>query len=360
MKLLRSAAALTCALAVASSLASCSSVLPDRSELAEPSTQADPSANPEKAPSAGRGSKVDWATEYAAVLDNVDSYDFNLPNPAGIKVEFTPYNQYNYALVEANGGGAPELLVSSAGHDPADGRYWRVLVFTVDNGKLEQSDVALTKGAAGAGGYRAVLAASQLGRGLYQTEGWSGEDSGETVWCELDGATPVVATKPAAVALSRPQPLQMDIEWPHIDDRTALEAGELTVSLQEPEGYEVDAPDVVVSGKVVEKTGAEISPDGTPNGEAPESKYYLLELSSPQEFTDYRGGGTPSTQTTEYVDLGKDELDGAHSRKSLEWEHLVGEHVELTVDPAFVHFQMDASMPTGALRVGTFRDAKVL
>ena len=65
-------------------------------------------------------------------------------------------------------------------------RYASVLVFTTDGGALEVADQSLVYGAAGAGGFRAGLFASQLGRGLYQTTHSSGMGEGQSTWVDLE------------------------------------------------------------------------------------------------------------------------------------------------------------------------------
>lgn len=301
---------------------------------------------------------IDWASEYAKVLDNPEQYNFEVPNPAGVDVEFSVIGDYNYALVEANGGGHPELLLNSWGTDPAQGRYARVLVFSVDDGSLQHSDQALTLGAAGAGGFRATVEAPQLGRGLYQNRGTSGTNEGESFWCDIDGTTLKPAAEPDTIRLTSSPPLHLLINWSPVADRAALEAGELTVSLPENENVNpVDAPDVVATGTVVKKTGLELSPQGMPNNEDPNSEYFLLQLDSPQEFTDHMHAGEVYTKATDAVSLGMREGSRVHGA---EWAALEGQRVQLTMAPEMVHFQTDASMPPGALRVGGFKEVKIL
>lgn len=306
---------------------------------------------------------LDWQSEYGKVLDNPGEYDFTGANPAGVAVEFSAIGEYEYALVETNGGGNPELLLSSWGTDPGQGRYARVLVFSTDGGALEHSTQAMTMGAAGAGGFRAAVEASQLGRGLYQITGSSGRGEGESVWCDVEGVQFTSCAEPTPARLTGSLPLHQLITWTPIDDRSALEIGEPTVLLPDDENPNaVDAPDVVIEGNVVKKTGAELRPGGMPNGEDPSSEYILLQLDAPQEFTDYMHAGSVTTQETDAVSLGINERSPggyAHAHGG-EWSALVGQRVRLTLDPRNVHFQTDASMPMGALRIGRFEKVEVL
>ena len=154
----------------------------------------------------------------------------------------------------------------------------------------------------------------------------------------------------------------MAVNWHPSQDRAALDAGELTVSLPEKRGLApVDEPDVVIEGTVVAKTGAELI-DSMPNGEDPASEYFLLQLDAPREFTDHYHATSVYTREAEYVSLGRREISArGHERlDGLEWERLQGERVRLTVAPENVHFPTDASMPTGALRVSRFVSAEIL
>ena len=304
---------------------------------------------------------VDWQSEYAGVLDKTDTYDFDVPNPAGIETEFVPNGDFDYALVEATGGGAPELLLSQWSIDSYSNRFARVLVFSVDSGTLTQVSNGLTYGAAGAGGFRAGVDASQLGLGVYQSQWSSGTGDGESVWCQLDGDALVTEGESSEMNAMSPPRLHLVVDWTPVTDRGPLEAGELTVSLPELERRNpVDGPDEVITGTVVMKTAAELEPDGTPNGESMDSEYYMLEIDEPREFTDHSHGGSTYTSTAEYVDLGRREWSRYDHIVGTEWEALVGKRVTITVDPSYVWFQTDASMPMGALRVGRYESVEIL
>lgn len=304
-------------------------------------------------------SAVDWQSEYAAVLDTAETYNFDVANPAGIEMEYLPNGDYNYALVEATGGGAPELLLSQWSADEHSNRFARVLVFSVDSGSLTQASNGLTYGAAGAGGYRAGVDASQLGLGLYQSQWTSGTGDGESVWCQLEGNTLVPEGEANKINAMSPPALHLVVDWTPVADRGPLDAGELTVSLPEIERRNpVEGPAEVISGTVVMKTAAELEPEGTPNGEAMDSEYYMLEIDAPREFTDYNRP-EPSTRTAEYVDLGRREWSRYDHIVGTEWAPLVGKQVTITVEPSDVWFQTDASMPMGALRVNRYNNVEI-
>ena len=305
----------------------------------------------------------DWRAEYTKVLDNPGSYNFDLPNPTGIALKYAPEGNYRYALVEANGGGTPELLLSFDGVDEMSNHFSRVLLFRIgDGGSAEASTSILTHGASGAGGYRATIQASQLGYGLYQSEHSSGTGDGETTWCAIDGSEIMPAEKARDFNIQFATPLHLAITWTPIEDRGPLERGDLTVSLPEtrrgiaPDG----AADVVAEGTVVMKHGYEIRPEGMPNGEDPNSEYLLLQLDASQDFTDYRASGEVVTSDTDTISLGGREISRYPRDWGTEWEQVLGKRVRLTIGADAVHFQTDTGMPMGALRVTDFKDVEVL
>lgn len=313
-------------------------------------------------PSAPKGDTADWPAEYAKVLDDPAAYNFNVPSPGRDEVDHVPDGDYFYALVEANGGGAPELLLSSMSSDEHANHFARVLVFSTDGGSLQTSSESVIYGAAGAGGSRAGVQASQLGRGLFQAHWVSGTGDGSTVWHDVDGATLSSPTEPEEMNVQSPRPGHLNVDWQPTDDRAALDAGELTVSMPEMRSpAPVDEPDVVIEGTVVAKTGTELI-DSMPNGEDPDSEYFLLQLDEPREFTDYYHATSVYTRDAEYVSLGRREISarGNERLEGLEWEQLAGERVRLTVPAENVHFPTDTSMPPKALRVSRFASAEIL
>ena len=317
----------------------------------------------EDGPDGEKGSSTsNWRELYAKVLDAPGEQNFDVPLATDGELDFTLNGNYNYALVEANGGGNPELLLSQWGDNMHSDRYASVLVFTTDGGSLEVADQSLVYGAAGAGGFRAGLFASQLGRGLYQTTHSSGTGEGQSTWVDLEGSSLVASQESSGFSAMNSSPLHLVIDWMTPEDRAPLDAGELTVHLEESTVERVGGEDVVIEGTVVMKTGAELQPEGMPNGEDPSSEYFLLELDSPQEFTDYQHAGSVYTKSTDSVSLGRREISarGHQYLQNLEWEKVVGQRVRLTVAPQYMHFQTDAGMPVGALRVGRYESVEIL
>ncbi len=122
---------------------------------------------------------------------------------------------------------------------------------------------------------------------------------------------------------------------------------------------------IVFSGTVVKKTGAELQAPsglGMPNGEDPGSQYLLLELATPQEFTEVHPENTGGEHTNwvEYILLGRRERTKYGSREEgLEWERYVGRNAEVTVAVGDAYFATDSSMPLNALRLKHYTDATI-
>ena len=358
-----------CALALSACSGSGDTVVVTATEVVDPDSgevYTTVAGQPEEPPTRKqdtRAKEADWRTEYAKVLDNPGSYNFDLPNPTGIALEYAPDGNYRYALVEANGGGTPELLLSFDGVDEMSNHFSRVLLFQVgDGGTAEASTSILTQGASGAGGYRVTIQASQLGYGLYQSEHSSGTGNGDSTWCEVDGTEILSAEKPRDFNIQYAFPLHLEITWAPIEDRGPLERGDLTVALPEARrgNAPADAPDAVAEGTVVMKHGYELRPEGMPNNEDPNSEYLLLQLDAPQDFTDYRASGEVVTRDTETISLGGREISTYPRDWGTEWEQVLGKRVRLTMAADSVHFQTDTGMPMGALRVVSFKNVEVL
>ena len=103
---------------------------------------------------------------------------------------------------------------------------------------------------------------------------------------------------------------------------------------------------------MVRKTGEELmAPRGLdmPNGQDPQSEYFLLWLDQPTSVTGFVGGGT-DTKEIQYVALGSRELwPRGPEEKNIEWEGRVGERIRILKNKDAIGFPSDTSMPLGAL-----------
>ena len=290
---------------------------------------------------------ADWRTEYEWVLSHPGDY------PVNAAAQYTPDGTYEYALVEATGGGTPELLLAVGGSDTTP-----VIVFTIgDDGKARASTDVLMMGAPGNGGGRLTVLASVGGRGVYQISGSSlGKESVSELFA-LNGTSLSGGTKenfPSDGLL----PDHQLIDWIPVSNLQPLHDGNLTVL--PPSGESVSGGDsqtapsnqIEFVGNVVRKTGEELmAPRGLDmtNGQDPQSEYFLLWLDQPMTVTGFVGGGT-DTKEIQYVALGSRELwPRGPEEKNIEWEGRVGERIRILKDKDDIGFPSDTSMPLGAL-----------
>ena len=301
---------------------------------------------------------ADWRTEYEWILSHPGDY------PVNAAAQYTSDGTYEYALVEATGGGTPELLLAVGGSDTTP-----VIVFTIgDDGKARASTDVLMMGAPGNGGGRLTVLASAGGRGVYQISGSSlGKESVSELFA-LNGTSLSGGTKenfPSDGLL----PDHQLIDWIPVSNLQPLHDGNLTVLPPSGEsasgGDSQTAPSNQIEfvGNVVRKTGEELmAPRGLdmPNGQDPQSEYFLLWLDQPTSVTGFVGGGT-DTKEIQYVALGSRELwPRGPEEKNIEWEGRVGERIRILKDKDDIGFPSDTSMPLGALWISPENTFEVL
>lgn len=306
-----------------------------------------------------------WAKEYEWVLDHPSDY------PVSSAATYTPNGTYEYALVEATGGGAPELLLAVGGTDTSP-----VIAFTIGpDGKARATKDVLVMGAPGNGPGRLAVWASAKGQGLYQITTSAGAPTAASDLFTIDGAKLRSAGASEVFDNGGYLPDHQLIEWLPVADRAALRNRELTVmSPANAAGSRTAEPSTAAAdqdpndtstftGNVVRKTGDEImSPKGygMPNGQDGDSEYFILQLDSPRTVTAIHAPDT-MTETISEISLGYREYkNGAVSLTSgLEWEQYVGERIEITVGYDDRNFPTDTTMPIGMMRA-TPPDVKVL
>lgn len=290
---------------------------------------------------------ADWRTEYEWILSHPGDY------PVNAAAQYTPDGTYDYALVEATGGGTPELLLAVGGSDTTP-----VIVFTIgDDGKARASTDVLMMGAPGNGGGRLAVRASASGSGVYQISGSSlGKESVSELFT-LHGTSLSGGAKETFPSEGHLPDHQL-IDWNPVSSPQPLRDGNLTVL--PPSGESVSGGDsqtapsnqIEFVGNVVRKTGEELmAPRGLdmPNGQDPQSEYFLLWLDQPMSVTGFVGGGT-DTKEIQYVALGSRELwPHGPVEKNIEWEGRVGERIRILKDKDDIGFPSDTSMPLGAL-----------
>jgi len=297
----------------------------------------------------GAGQASDWQDEYEWVLAHPGDY------PVNSAAQYTPDGTYEYALVEATGGGTPELLLAVGGSDASP-----VIVFTVGkDGKAHASQDVLMMGAPNNGPGRLAVFASSAGSGVYQIGGSAGSREWDSELFTLESTSlrgGVRETFPRDSHL----PDHQLIEWIPVSDTRPLHDGTLTVlnvsgaragASETPAG----AGQVEFVGNVVRKTGEELMAPrglGMPNGQDPQSEYFLLWLDQPMSVTGKKDIST-ETKQIEYVTLGSREYWPSGPREThAEWEQYVGKRMRFVKDKDDVYFPSDTTMPLGSTWMG--------
>lgn len=307
-----------------------------------------------------------WKREYEYVLEHPDDY------PVNSAAQYTPGGASKYAIVEATGGGTPELLLAVG-----QGHTNPVIVFTIGpDGKAVASTDVLIIGTPGDGAARESVWAAEDGNGLYQISGSSRSSQALARHFVLDG-TSLSKTGERDINKDAPGSEFLGIDWVDPYNRQPLTEGTLTVAplgggkasggAANANATSPAAPaagQVQLTGTVRAITGAELqagSGRGMPNGEDPQSVYYVLWFDSPQDVTGKKLTEYV-TNRQEYAALGKRETmaSGHTHTEGLEWADRVGQRVTLTVDQDGLWYPTDAGMPLGAVRVGPDYSVDVL
>lgn len=301
----------------------------------------------------GAGQASDWQDEYEWVLAHPGDY------PVNSAAQYTPDGTYEYALVEATGGGTPELLLAVGGSDVSP-----VIVFTVgEDGKAHASQDVLMMGAPNNGPGRLAVFASSAGSGVYQIGGSAGSREWGSELFTLEGTSLRGGVRETFARDSHLLDHQI-IEWSPVSDAQPLHDGNLTVrnfdgpaaapAAAQDTGLSAGAGQVEFVGNVVRKTGEELMSSrglGMPNGQDPQSEYFLLWLDEPVTVTGQKNIST-ETKEIQYIALGSRELwPHGPQERNIEWESRVGQRIKLVKDQANIAFPSDTSMPLGALWV---------
>ena len=290
-----------------------------------------------------------WVEVYREILANPGDHPVN---PAA---RYSPTGQYSYALVEANSGGNPELLLAVEAEE-----FSPVIVFTTDGaekGKATASTDNLIFGASSVGGARIRLESSASGTGIYQIDSQSTSPKATSQKYTLEGTKLVKSGSPEEMDVMGQLPDHQLIEWTPSDDTAALRAGlegsigsepEDAAKSDKPEASESNGDDFVFTGVVrAWSTTEALRGAPTPNRDDPNNIYYVLVFDEPLEITAFKPG-SDYTQVNEFISLGEKD---PYNDDSAEWEPYVGKRVKLTVPRKQAHYSSDTSIPLGALNV---------
>lgn len=281
---------------------------PAASSLMNASAQATPVEDAGPSLDAASQQVVD---KYADVLDAPEEYVFAYDQ---ISADEKP-STYEYALVELNGGGTPELLVAATVQD-GDSRVIRV--FGVDEaGELVDPDGTFLDGVAGAGGKRAEVLAEQNGRGIAQIFGRADEPNHDGFVWTLDGAELKNAKRDFTYDATAENSQWLPIEYFPVDDRDALHGFEPTMAegtqevAESGEGSTEEEPVVAENlpmntarGTIRVLNAPELARlqgmDMTPNGEDESYLYAVFIFDEPQSFK-ANSSGDPGQQVRDGV-----------------------------------------------------------
>lgn len=312
---------------------------------------------------AGPSTAADWQREYEWVLAHPGDY------PVNSAAQYTPDGTYQYALVEATGGGTPELLLAVGGSDTTP-----VIVFTIgEDGKARASTDVLVMGAPGNGGGRLAVWASASGNGVYQI---SGSSMGKELTSErftLDG-TSLRGGAQESFPSDGQLPDHQLIDWTPVSNTQPLHdgnfaalpsAGENAGDSAAPAGHEEPVvtganSDVILTGNV-EAWSTEKARQGrpTPNGEDPGNIYYVLVFDSPVSITANKAGSQVA-QESPFARLGSVQYTKYGTSDSASgWDRYVGNRVRLHVPARSFWYSSDASLPFGSQLGFTTDDGEV-
>lgn len=285
--------------------------------------------------------------------------------------QYTPDGTYEYALVEATGGGAPELLLAVGGSDTSP-----VIVFTVEGGKARASTDVLMMGAPGNGAGRLAVWASAGGRGVYQISGSARSPESVSELFTLDG-TSLRGGAQETFRSDGQLPDHQLIEWIPVSDTQPLHDGTLTVldasgaragASETPAGA-ADGGSAVVAANGdavftgnVEAWSTDQARQGrpTPNDENPDNVYYVLVFDSPVSVTANKAGSQVA-QESPFARLGSVQYSKYGTIDNTNgWDRYVGKRVRLHVPAGDFGYSSDASLPFGSQLGLSPRDVEVL
>lgn len=278
-------------------------------------------------------------------------------HPISSAAQYSPTGTYSYAIAEATSDSSPELLLR------VDSREFSpVLVFTANHtpGDLIRSTDVLIEGAAGAGGSRARLVASQSGTGIYQIDHHSLRPTGQSTLYSLQGTSLQKSSTPVEFTLETPLPDHQEITWYDSTDMeaiTSLRAGTSpSAAAPSPAEPVTDTSTHQFSGTVTEQSTSEVMKGSpTPNGEPETNRYLVLVLDQPMEVTAQTSAMDTRTRTISEISL------GAHTAAATgnAWSGHIGQHVTVGADPHQLRYPTDTALPLGMLRLETYNTLSV-
>ncbi|MCT1805568.1 hypothetical protein M3B20_07505 [Corynebacterium sanguinis] len=191
----------------------------------------------------------------------------------------------------------------------------------------------LVHGAAGVGGSRSWVYASNSGQGLWETVGQSVQPMSTSKLYAPEGTTVVPTGRQVTTRGLGGD--QYEIKRKDSTDRSGLAS--LGVAPTQPPAAAATLAGTQFTGTVLALSTTEVM-----NGEPAPNVYYVLQLDAPTPIAAMQSGGGSVTRTTDQLFLGE---HSEYHDDSAQWGPLVGKWVTLTVDPETMWWQSDPSLP---------------
>ncbi|QYH19970.1 hypothetical protein JKI95_02615 [Corynebacterium aquatimens] len=311
-----------------------------------------------------------WIQAYDDALDHPDSY---IPYPT---VSYTPTGKYQYAVVEANGEGNPELLIriGTEDFDPVVVLEYREVYPDGPEELVFSENRPLFAGYSEAMGTESRVEMSDpdsLVPGLFQMTRYNDETFStyyllgqEGSWKFYDVADPARTHKL--------QEKHYAIQWHDVNDRAPLYAGELTATqdngpdtrnLQPGSGAVKAGPgEMLLEGEIRMLDAAQVQQETSGIFFDDDlASYYFLWLDSPTEIKGHQYG-TPISGTSRYVYLGTASAApfGEGRADGLNVQQLEGLRIKAVIAEDDVAYASDPRVPEDSPTCGKLTDFEVV
>ncbi len=281
-----------------------------------------------------------------------------------IESELAQSGEYSYALAEVENLDAPVLLLNLHGDETQTNGIDIVSVLYVDeDGKLAEYESTLSRGVAGVGGFRGGISASAYGKGLIASELSSGTGDISYTRLSFDGqtwASSQIYRGTLAIDTNCTDPLQTEaseLTWTAADDSSVLDALEDGTWTSNVDASAKDAATAAEEAGLTVYTGTlrVLDTDGVcslqgvsnPNpGYSEAGAYTLLVFDGATDVDAGNGDGVGrSTGQATMIRLAMDDAS---------WNSYDGQQVTIAVDPNFIWWPSDTSLPLGEPRTSAF------
>lgn len=291
----------------------------------------------------------------------IQAYDEFLTNPHQLAVNphigTTLTGDARYALIDRGTSDHPELLVHLVGEE--FGPVFQIGLARIGADLVPTPSTALAVGASEALGCEARLEASANNHGIYQVT-CHNDEAFSTLFAQRESGSFVKASEASEWECDQLAHDHVRIEWFDQDDRSALYAGEPTISdankpdlaLNSPkqEPAMVGSNQLELTGEVLKLTADEVDRDVArimfPDDLA---EYYFLWLDRPHSFSG-NGPGRSGSITADYLYLGGADVSPIETPRwdGLNLSRLEGHRARVIVHEADIFFNQHPGGPKDA------------